>query len=269
MGEITNEKAMQWLTLLWDYLAVIGLRLLTAIALWIVGRWLIGFLVGLLQRALTRQKFDPTVLRYVGSFVTVTLNIILVIALLGYCGVETTSFAALLAAVGLAIGMAWSGLLANLAAGGFLIVLRPFKVGDVIGAGGVVGIVTEIGLFVTAINTDDNILTLVGNNRIFADNIQNFSHNPYRRVDISASLAAHHDEQAVIALLKQRIAAVPNVLAEPSVQIQLQSASSDTLQLLIRPHCHHQHYWSVYYSTQALVRETLQELVRQSPQPVR
>ncbi|EGH05420.1 mechanosensitive ion channel family protein, partial [Pseudomonas amygdali pv. aesculi str. 0893_23] len=136
-----------------QYGTTVVLRLVIAALLWIVGRWLIGVLVRMAQRSLTRQRFDPTVLRYVGSFITVTLNIILVIAILSYCGIETTSFAVLLAAVALAIGMAWSGLLANLAAGGFIIVLRPFKVGDMISAAGVTGTVVEIGLFVTSINT--------------------------------------------------------------------------------------------------------------------
>ena len=157
------DRANELVDLLIQYGSAFGLKIIFAVLFWIVGRWMIGFIVRFVQRSMTRQKIDQTVLRYVGSFITVTLNIILVIAILGYCGIETTSFAAILAAVGLAIGMAWSGLLANFAAGGFIIVLRPFKVGDEIGAGGVVGTVTEIGLFVTTVNTADNVLTLVGN----------------------------------------------------------------------------------------------------------
>jgi small conductance mechanosensitive channel len=114
----------------------------------------------------------------------------------------------LIAAVGLAIGMAWSGLLANLAAGGFIIVLRPFKVGDFVTAGGVTGTVTEIGLFVTAINTPDNVLTLIGNNKIFGDTIQNYSHNAFRRVDLTAQLAGSADWKGAAVLLRQRIAAI-------------------------------------------------------------
>ena len=106
----------------------------------------------------------------------------------GDFSVETTSFAAILAA-GIAIGMAWSGLLANFAAGAFMIVLRPFKVCDFVTAAGVTGTVKEIGLFVTAVVTPDNVLTMLGNNKIFSDTIQNFSANPYRRVDLKAQLA--------------------------------------------------------------------------------
>ena len=164
------------------------LRVLGALALWIIGRRLIQFAVILLVRTL-KYPFDQTVAAYIGTTVKVLLNIVLIVAILGFFGVETTSFAALMAGVGLAIGAAWSGLLANLAAGIFLLILRPFKVGDFIGAAGVTGTVEEIGLFVTTVNTLDNVRTFVGNNKLFSDNIQNFSGNPYRRVDLVAQLA--------------------------------------------------------------------------------
>ena len=166
-------------------LIALGIKILEALALWIVGRWLIGFSIRLIGRAMTRQKIDPTLIRYINNTVAAILNIVLVVAILGFFGVETTSFAALLAAAGVAIGMAWSGLLSNFAAGVFLIILQPFKVGDFVVAGGVMGTVEEIGLFVTSINTPDNIRNIVGNGKIFGDVIQNFSTNRFspRRVD--------------------------------------------------------------------------------------
>src|SRR5574340_89339 len=136
-----------------SYATEAGLKILAAIVFWIVGRWLIGLVGRMLQRVLTRQQVDPTLMRYIGSFVGVTLNIVLVVAILGYFGVQTTTFAALVAGIGIAIGAAWGGLLSNLAAGAFLIVLKPFKVGDFITAGGVTGTVREIGLFATGIDT--------------------------------------------------------------------------------------------------------------------
>ena len=131
----------------------------------------------------------PTLIRYLISFLTIALNIVLVVAILGYFGLETTSFAALLAGAGLAIGAAWAGLLSNFAAGAFLLMFRPFKVGDYILAGGVEGTVHEIGLFTTTIHTPDNVVTIVGNTKIFGDNIKNYSANPYRRVELVAQLA--------------------------------------------------------------------------------
>src|SRR5574340_167503 len=160
-----------------SYATEAGLKILAAIAFWIIGRWLIGLVGRMLQAALGRQKVDPTLMRYIGNFVAVTLNIVLVVAILGYCGIQTTTFAALVAGIGIAIGAAWGGLLSNLAAGIFLVVLHPFKVGDFVTAAGVTGTIREIGLFVTTINTPDNIMTLVGNAKIFADTIQNFTAN--------------------------------------------------------------------------------------------
>ena len=144
-----------------------GLKVVGAIVVWVVGRYLIGLAVRLVSNALEKQRVDPTVLRYLGTVISVTLNIILVVAILGYFGVETTTFAAIMASAGVAIGLAWSGLLANFAAGAFMIVLRPIKAGDFVTVAGVTGTVKEIGLFVTAINTLDNVLTIVGNNKIF------------------------------------------------------------------------------------------------------
>ncbi len=116
-------------------LIAFGLKVLGAIAIYIVGRWLIGIASTLVIKALERQQIEPTIVRYVGHALGVALNILLVIGILGYFGVETTSFAALIAALGIAIGAAWGGLLSNFAAGAFILVLRPFKVGDYVLAG--------------------------------------------------------------------------------------------------------------------------------------
>ncbi|MCY1280360.1 Small-conductance mechanosensitive channel [compost metagenome] len=264
---VGTEKVSAFMTTVMQYATTFGIKILAAIAFWVIGRWLINFAVGLVQRSLERQKVDPTVLRYVGSFITVTLNILLVVGILGYFGIQTTSLAALIAAVGLAIGMAWSGLLANLAAGGFIIVLRPFKVGDFISAGGVVGTVKEIGLFATTINTPDNVLTLVGNNKIFSDNIQNFSHNSFRRVELKAQLSGAADYQAAAALLKQRIAAIPNVLSEPPVDVEILEFNLLGPVLAVRPYCHNDHYWQVYFDTNRTIKDALGSTDFPAPMP--
>src|SRR4051794_33060052 len=145
-------------------LTTVAWKIAGAVALWIIGRWLIGFGIRLLGKALARERFDATLTRYMQTGLSVVLNIALVVALLGFFGVETTTFAALIAAGGVAIGVAWGGLLSNFAAGAFLVFLRPFRVGDAVTAGGVTGTVDEIGLFGTVINTPDNVRTIVGNN---------------------------------------------------------------------------------------------------------
>jgi len=234
----------------------VGLMVVGAIILLIIGRWLISFAIRLITRALEKQKVDPTLLRYVGNVVSVILNVVLVVAILGYFGVETTTFAALLAAAGVAIGLAWSGLLANFAAGAFLIVLRPFKAGDFITAGGITGTVKEVGLFVTTINTLDNVLTIVGNNKIFAENIQNFSANPYRRVDLVAQLNHVVDHKTAILLLKERLAKIPNVVPNPAPDVEILEFNLAGPVLAVRPYCHTDHYWQVYFDTNRAIRES-------------
>jgi small conductance mechanosensitive channel len=237
-------------------LTTVGLKILGAIAIWIIGRWLITFAVRLIGSALARQNIDHTLTRYIRSAIAALLNIVLVVAILGFFGVETTSFAALLAAAGVAIGMAWSGLLANFAGGVFLVILQPFKVGDFVTAAGVTGTVEEIGLFATTINAPDNVKTMVGNGKVFGDTIQNFSANPYRRVDLTAQLAHDVDPGAAVALLKPALVKVPNVIAEPRPDVEILTFNPLGAVLAVRPYCRNQHYWQVYFDTNRLIRET-------------
>jgi small conductance mechanosensitive channel len=249
----TLSAMMQTVTTM---LTAVGLKILGAIAIWIVGRWLIGLALRLIGSALTKQKIDPTLIRYIHSAVATLLNVVLVVAILGFFGVETTSFAALIAAAGVAIGMAWSGLLSNFAGGVFLVILRPFKVGDFVTAAGVTGTVEEIGLFATTLNTPDNVKTMVGDGKIFGDTIQNFSANPYRRVDLTAQLAHDVDPRAAIALLKPVLAQVPNVMAKPAPDVEILTFNLSGAVLAVRPYCNNEHYWQVYFDTNRLIRDT-------------
>lgn len=237
-------------------LTAVGLKILAAIAIWIVGRWLIGLLLRIIGSALTKQKIDPTLIRYIHSAVAALLNIVLVVAILGFFGVETTSFAALIAAAGVAIGMAWSGLLSNFAGGVFLVILQPFKVGDFVTVAGVTGTVEAIGLFATTLNTPDNVKTIIGNGKIFGDTIQNFSANPYRRVELTAQLAHGVDPQAAVALLKPALAQVPNVMADPRPDVEILTFNLAGPVLAVRPYCNTDHYWQVYFDTNRLIRDT-------------
>lgn len=264
---MTEQDISRYQDLIVSGVTEIGFKVLAAIFFWVIGRWLIGVAVSMVRAALERQQVDPTVLRYVGSIVTVTLNVLLVIGILGYFGIQTTTFAALIAAAGVAIGAAWAGLLANFAAGAFLIVLRPFKVGDFIAAGGIVGTVTEIGLFATTVNTPDNVSTVVGNNRIFSDTIQNFTNNPFRRVDLKCQLAGAADHQAAMALLREKVGEIPNVLAEPRVDVEILDFTLVGPVLAVRPYCHNDHYWQVYFDTNKVIREALAEAGFPAPMP--
>ncbi len=233
----------------------IGTRILGAIALWIGGRFAIRLIARGVHTRLMRRHIEPTLTRYVDSILGVVLKLVLVILVLGVFGVQTTTFAALLAAAGIAIGMAWSGLLANFAAGVFLVVLRPFKVGDMITGGGVTGVVTEIALFVTTLDTADNIQTIVGNSKILSESIQNFTANPYRRVDLVAQLAHTVDVEDAIRRLRVRIATIPNVLADPAPVIEVLDGTASGPLLAVRPFTANASYWDVYFATTRMIRE--------------
>ena len=233
----------------------LGIKILAAIAFWIVGRWLIGRVIALMQAAMNRNHVDPTLTKYLGSIVAVALNIALVLGILGYFGIQTTSFAALLAGAGVAIGVAWSGMLGNFAAGAFMLVLRPFKVGDFVSIGGIVGTVQELGLFGTTIVTPDNVMTLVGNGKVFGDTIQNFSALPARRVERTAQLAGGVDPLDAIARFKAAVAPIPNVATKPAPEVNLLDINLVGPVIAVRPYTHTDHYWQVYFDTnEAIVR---------------
>ena len=237
-------------------LIAFGLKVLGAIAVYIAGRWLIGIASSLITRALERQEVEPTVIRYIGSVITVALNIILVVAILGYFGVETTSFAALVAGLGIAVGAAWGGLLSNFAAGAFILVLRPFKVGDYVIAGEVEGTVRGIGLFNTMIDTPDNVLTMVGNNKIMTGTIKNFSHNAYRRVELTAQLDHSVDPADAVRRLKEALPKIANVVPDPKPDVEILTFTERGPVLAVRPYCNTAHYWQVYFDTNRTIRET-------------
>lgn len=250
-------KITTWMDQAQPILVAFGLKVLGAIAVFVVGRWLIGLATRLIGAAMTRQQLDPTVQRYLVSFITVALNIILFVAILGYFGVETTSFAALVAGAGVAIGAAWSGLLGNFAAGIFLLVLRPYQVGEYVMIGGIEGTVMELGLFGTTLTTPDNVKTIVGNGKIMGGDIKNYSANPYRRVELVAQLAGSADVHKAIALLKEAVSKVENTSKTPAVDVEILEFNEFGPKLAVRPYCHTAHYWQVYFDTNKAIADTL------------
>ena len=237
------------------YALPFGLKILGAIALWIIGRLIAGGVRRLVGRGLNSRHLDPTLVRYADSLLGILFTLVILLGVLSIFGIETTSVAGLLAAAGVAIGMAWSGLLSNFAGGVFLMILRPFKVGDMITAAGVTGDVREIGLFVTTIDTPDNIRTFVGNAKVFGDTIQNFTTNPHRRVDLKAQLDNSVDPSDAIRRLKERLATIPKVLAQPAPDVEVLEFTAAGPVLAVRPYCHNNDYWGVYFATNAAIRE--------------
>lgn len=245
----------------------LAIKIFAALAFWIVGRWMIGRVIALMQGAMNRNHVDPTLTKYVGSIVAITLNVALALGILGYFGFQTTSFAALLAGAGMAIGAAWSGLLGNFAAGAFMLVLRPFKVGDFVIIGGVTGTVHELGLFGTTLVTPDNVMTIVGNGRVFGDTIQNFSALPGRRVERTAQIAGGVDVQEALARLRAAVTNIPNVLTSPAPEVNVLDINLVGPVISVRPYCHTDHYWQVYFDTNEAILRVCKEAGWPAPAP--
>jgi small conductance mechanosensitive channel len=246
-----------WLTAALPEIIAMLKTLSMALLMFFGGRWLIEKVVALIRITLEKRKFDPTLGRYVISLASIALNVFLIIGILSIFGIETTSFAALIAAMGLAIGAAWSGMLSNFAAGVFLIMFKPFKVGDFIAAGGVTGTVKEIGMFATTICTLENVFTVVGNGKIAGDNISNYSHYPNRAVDLRAQIAHGVDPLMAIAALRGPVEAVSNLAADHKPLIDVLEFNERGTLLVVRPFCHNDHYWQVHFDTNRAIAATL------------
>ena len=232
-------------------------KLLGAVALWIAGGWLINLALRLLRRALNRGTLDPTVITYLLNILGALLRVVLVVAILGFFGIETASFAALLAGAGVAIGAAWSGMLGNFAAGVFLQIFRPVNAGDYIEGGGVEGTVEEVGMFVTSITSPDNVRHYVGNAKLFGDTIKNYSATSYRRVELVAQLDNSADVARAISLLKEGIKQVLHQVEGKDADVEVLEFSERGPRLAVRPYTHTSTYWQVYFDTNRMIVEVL------------
>ena len=234
-----------------------GLNLAKAAVIFVIGRWAIKTGINMMAQKMEQRHMDSTIVGYARNTINVALNIVLAVVILGVFGIETTSFAAFLAAAGFAVGAAWAGLLGNLAAGAFLIVLRPFKSGDMISAGGVTGKVMEIGLFVTTFLTPDNVVTFVGNSKILSATIKNYSTSDSRRVELMGTLHHSDNVEATMAEVRQRLLKVPNVLAAPAPEVNIHAFNEKHLTLAIRPYTHSNNYFQVQFDVADALRGLL------------
>ncbi len=244
----------------WAFLATeglaFGLKVLGAVVAWIIGRWLIGLAERFMVHAFERSgRIDQMVAKYCGTIISGILTLFLILAILGVFGIQTTSFVAVFAGLGLAIGTAWGGLLGHFAAGVFLQVFRPFKIGDFVTAGTVTGTVREVGLFFTKIVTPDNVETIVANGTIFAGTIQNYSTLAFRRVDCTAKIANGVDPLDAVARLRPAVAAIPNVVANPPPDVEILNFTPEGPLLAVRPYTHTNSYWQVWFDTNRTIVE--------------
>lgn len=246
-------------TLINQYLVPFGLKVLAALAIWIIGGMLVNTFAKVVRRVLSARQLEPTLVNYAISAIQVILRVLLVMGILEVCGIPTTSFAAMIGAVGVALGVAWSGLLSNFAAGIFLVVLRPFKVGDYITASGQTGSITDIGLVTTTMLTDNNLRVIIGNNKLFSDIIINYNVQPTRRIDLRCQIAYGVDPSDAIARLTERVARIDNALATPAPAVVILEFNATGTLLAVRLFAPTPSFGQVYNDTNRVIAATCAE----------
>ena len=226
-----------------------GKHILMAVVIFVVGRFIVTLLNRLLARMLERRKVDPTIQTFLKSLVNILLMLLLVVSVIGALGVNTTSFAALLASAGVAIGMALSGQLQNLAGGLIVLLFRPYKVGDWIEAQGVQGKVTAIQIFHTILTMVDNKVVYVPNGVMSSGVVVNYNRNDTRRVEWVVGIDYGEDTVRAEAVVREVIAADKRILADPAPYVAVQALDASSVNLVARVWVKTEDYWDVNYDT--------------------
>ena len=232
-----------------------GLKLIAALAIFVIGRWVARWLSGLLEKGMQKAGTDQTLIVFLRNIVYVGLMVFVIIAAVGQLGVQTTSFLAVLGAAGLAVGLALQGSLANFAAGVLIIIFRPFKVGDYIEAGGVAGTVRAISIFTTTLHTPDNKVVIVPNAQVNSGTITNYSANDTRRVDMVIGVSYGDDLDKVRSVIEEVLAADERVLGDPAPLIAVSALADSSVNFTVRPWAKSSDYWGVYFDTQEKIKK--------------
>lgn len=238
-----------------ELITIYGIRILAAIVILVVGRWVARTLRNFVQRMMTKSHVEETLVSFVGNLTYVALLVIVIIAALNQLGIQTTSFIAIIGAAGLAIGLALQGSLANFAAGVLLIIFRPFKVGDYIEGAGVAGVVEEIQIFTTQLKTPDNKTIIIPNANMTGGNIVNYSAKETRRVDLVMGVSYDDDLQKVRQILEDILAKDDRVLKDPAPTIGVLELGDNSVNFAVRPWVNRDDYWGVYFDVTETVKK--------------
>jgi len=224
-----------------------GLKIIGAIIIWMIGSWIIKKLRALACKGMSKMDYDESLQKFFGNLVSAILKILLVIVILGKLGVETTSFAALLASIGLAVGLSLQGSLSNFAGGVLIIMFKPFKIGDYIAAQGEEGIVKHIDILTTKINSLDNKEVIIPNGILSNGNITNYSSEKFRRVDIVVGVSYDADIRQTKDVFMKILTDHPKVLKDPAPMVVLSELGDSSVNYHVRPFVLSPDYWDVYF----------------------
>ena len=237
-----------------DVVAVWGLKVIAAVAIFIIGRWIAKLIRRIVRRVMEKAEVESIIIGFVSSMAYIALLAFVVIAALGQLGIQTTSFIAILGAAGLAIGLALQGSLANFAAGFLMIIFRPFKVGDFIEGAGVAGVVQNIQIFTTTLNTPDNKTIIIPNAKLSGDNIINYSAQETRRVDMTVGVAYDADLAHVKNVLNDIIGKDERILADPEPQVAVAELADNSVNFVVRVWTKTADYWGVMFDTTETIK---------------
>lgn len=241
-----------------EVVATYGLNVLGAIVILVIGLIFAGWAQRTTRKALSKvNRLDETLRVFFASIVKYLIIILVILAVLNQFGVQTTSLIALVGAAGLAIGLAVQGTLSNVAAGVMLLIFRPFKVGDYIDAGGQAGTVRELGLFLTELNTPDNVRISVPNGSIWGSAIKNYSFNPTRRVDLLVGIAYEDDIDKAMASISAVITGDERTHKDPEPMIAVSELADSSVNLVVRIWCDAGNYWPLRFDMTKAIKERL------------
>ncbi len=264
-----EEQASQIVDTLVTLVSTWGVSVVGAIVLLIVGRIAAGIIRSSVRRALERGKVDAALVPFLASIAYYLAIAVVLIAVLGLFGIETTSLVAVLGAAGLAVGLALQGTLSNFAAGVMLLVFRPFRPGDYVDAGGTAGSVAEIGIFTTILNTPDNVQVIAPNSSIYGTVIKNYAANPTRRNDLVVGIAYDDDIGTALETVRRVLSADERVLADPEPVIAVGELGDSSVNLVVRPWCKKEDYWGLRFDLTRKLKEELEAAGCSIPFPQR
>jgi len=242
---------------IWELLTIYGIKVVAAIVVLIVGRWVAKGLTGLTEKVMNKRQIDPTIVSFVSHLTYIALLVFVVIAALGQLGIQTTSFIAVLGAAGLAIGLALQGSLSNFAAGFLMIIFRPFKVGDFIEGAGVAGTVEAMQIFTTQLVTPGNKTVIVPNASLTAGNITNYSAKGTRRIDLVMGISYGDDIDHAKKAISDVLAKDERILKDPVTTIGVVELADSSVNLAVRPWVKVEDYWNVYFDLTENIKKRL------------
>ena len=263
----TEKQANIWLEKGIEFLVDFGPKIIGAIFIWILGSWAIKKVIKQAKRLMVFRKYEVSLQKFLSDLFGWVLKIILIITVLGLLGIETTSFAAIIASAGLAIGLALQGSLSNFAGGFLIMIFKPFKIGDLIEAQGEIGVVQEIEIFTTKLSSAENREIIIPNGTLSNGNITNYTTNGKLRANITIGVGYDEDIKKVKEILLQVLTDNPKVLKNPAPGVFVSELADSAVNFTVRPWATTADYWDMYFNTIETIKLTLDKENIEIPYP--